>query len=155
MVRKDVSSVEGTTLKKFKLNYEILSFAGRVRPGRTQSEASIPSRPPAGVGPYFQSEDEAGETFTASHLNDLKAGLCPVAISTSARRISELSRRNSLVPPHLKSSYPAETQLYDQKEFTDDDLRHSRISLASSSSTSSRYTQPSMFSRLSVIEHVR
>jgi hypothetical protein len=37
-----------------------------------------------------------------------------------------------MVPAHLKSSYPVETQFHDQSEFSDDDLRLSRISLASS-----------------------
>ncbi len=42
-------------------------------------------------------------------------------------RISELARRNSMMPPHLQSSYPAETQYYKQEAFADDALRRGEI----------------------------
>jgi hypothetical protein len=94
---------------RFKVSFFV--FAGRSKVGRTQSEASIPRRPPSGVGSLFSTDDEAGEMFSSVFLNDLKEGRCTNVADT---RISELARRNSMVPAHLKSSYPAETQFHSQ-----------------------------------------
>ncbi|XP_073953342.1 uncharacterized protein isoform X2 [Choristoneura fumiferana] len=52
--------------------------------------------------------DEEGEVFDNRFLKELSA--TPRASLAPGQRISELKRRNSLVPPHLKSSYPAEMQ---------------------------------------------
>jgi hypothetical protein len=40
-------------------------------------------------------------------------------------RLTELQRRNTLCPAHLKTSYPVETQRVKPQEFTDDALRYS------------------------------
>lgn len=41
----------------------------------------------------------------------------------SKQRISVLQQRNSLCPPHLKSSYPAETQFIPPQEFRENDIK--------------------------------
>ena len=63
-------------------------------------------------------DDEAGEMFSSSYLSDLKTGggfdssselnrgRLSSANSVDSGRIKELARRNSMVPLHLKSSYP-------------------------------------------------
>jgi hypothetical protein len=93
---------------------------GRAKAGRTQSETSFVRRPPIGAGSLFFTDDEAGEMFSNSYLSDLKAGRCESsselnrgrlssASSTDSGRIKELARRNSMVPLHLKSSYPVQS----------------------------------------------
>jgi len=48
-------------------------------------------------------------------------------------RIGELSRRNTMCPSHLKTSYPVETQRYAPNRFRDDALRQSTIGTRSQS----------------------
>jgi len=99
---------------------------GRSRATRTQSEVNMGrTRPPQGSGSIFAMHEEDGEMFSSSYLSDMKLGIC--AVDNSSGRISELARRNTMQPAHLKSSYPAETQLRPPSEFTDDDLRNGRI----------------------------
>merc|ERR1719264_1215851 len=100
---------------------------GRSKPGRTQSDIQIkaPSRrPPMGTGNLFTMDDEQGEMFSNSYLSELKSGKCSMDRSG---RISELARRNSMVPAHLQSSYPAETQYYKSNLFSDDELRKGSV----------------------------
>ena len=99
---------------------------GRTRASRTQSEVTMPRRPPQGSGAIFKMDEEDGEMFSSSYLTDLKAGVCTVN-NGNGHRISELARRNTMQPAHLKSSYPAETQFRPATEFTDDDLRLGKI----------------------------
>lgn len=69
-------------------------------------------------------EDE-GELFNNKYLADLKEGRCIPSFDreTISSRMSELARRNSLYPPHLKSSYPAETQFATPTHFKDEDIK--------------------------------
>lgn len=42
-------------------------------------------------------------------------------------RLGELSRRNTMCPSHLKTSYPVETQRYKPEKFREDALRESTM----------------------------
>ena len=118
---------------------------GRTRASRTQSEVTMPRRPPQGSGAIFKMDEEDGEMFSSSYLTDLKAGVCAV---NGNGRISELARRNTMQPAHLKSSYPAETQFRPATEFTDDDLRLGKIQQSlSNMSVTSGVDSPAMNTR--------
>uniref|UniRef100_A0A182S7E6 Uncharacterized protein n=1 Tax=Anopheles maculatus TaxID=74869 RepID=A0A182S7E6_9DIPT len=59
----------------------------------------------------FKMEDEEGELFNNMYLADLKSGRCvspgPSTTKGGLNRYSELSQRNSMLPPHLRTNYVA------------------------------------------------
>jgi len=76
---------------------------------------------PDGAGRYFSCEDEEDLfSLSSKNLEDLKKGRCGTASITSSRmsdvgfeidtfgRLSELQRRNTMMPIHMRSCYPGE-----------------------------------------------
>ena len=122
-----------------------MNTPGRTRATRTQSEVTMARRPPQGSGSIFMMDEEAGEMFSNSYLSDLKAGRC--TIGDNAGRISELARRNTMQPAHLKSTYPAETQFRPEVEFTDDALRHGNIQKLTDTTSNLSLDSPSLNTR--------
>ncbi|EEB14552.1 hypothetical protein Phum_PHUM308510 [Pediculus humanus corporis] len=66
-------------------------------------------------------EDE-DEVFDNRFLEDMKKGLYPT--ENPEGRLLELQNRNTLCLPHLKSSYPAETQFLKPSLFNENDIKH-------------------------------
>lgn len=52
------------------------------------------------LGGNFRMEDEEGELFDNTYLDELKRGSGRESLT-----LEEIQRRNSMVPPHLRSSY--------------------------------------------------
>lgn len=53
-------------------------------------------------------EDEEGELFDNTYLDELKGGSNKTGLPPTGREsltLDEIKRRNSMVPPHLRSSY--------------------------------------------------
>nr|XP_053632844.1 GRIP and coiled-coil domain-containing protein 2-like isoform X2 [Cherax quadricarinatus] len=70
----------------------------------------------------FNCEDE-DEEFSTKYLLDMQIGRCNPLDEAQWKRLSELQRRNSLYPPHMRSAYPAEMQSIPLQSFEDDKLR--------------------------------
>lgn len=63
-------------------------------------------------------EDEEGEFFNNTYLDELKSGGRFSPSGRDSLTLEEIQRRNSLVPPHLRSTYAA--QYVDQNVNLDD-----------------------------------
>ncbi|KAL1489376.1 hypothetical protein ABEB36_014285 [Hypothenemus hampei] len=81
------------------------------------------------LGRNLQMEDEEDDLFNNKYLSDLKDGRClpNTGRESTSSRMSELAWRNSRVPPHLKSSYPAELQMVDPGKFKEEDIKSGNI----------------------------
>ncbi|KAI4493091.1 hypothetical protein M0802_009641 [Mischocyttarus mexicanus] len=73
----------------------------------------------------FKAEDEEGEVFDNIYLADMKEGHGLPTVDFD--RLSALQMRNSLCKPHLKSSYPAETQ-FQPLYFTEEEIKTGSVS---------------------------
>ncbi|XP_017129902.2 putative leucine-rich repeat-containing protein DDB_G0290503 isoform X3 [Drosophila elegans] len=94
-----------------------------------------PFKRPSAPSSNLAMEDEEGEVFNNTYLTDLKLGRVPDMTA------EELIYRNSLQPPHLKSTYAAQYDLGSQDEDLKDgphSLDDSMSALLSSSSTGTR-----------------
>ncbi|RZF32683.1 hypothetical protein LSTR_LSTR004111 [Laodelphax striatellus] len=89
----------------------LLDFQDESESGNPRRRSLLPSgmgKKFLSSGRVFPSEDETGEVFDNRNLAELKEGRYNTGADED--RMSILMMRNSLCPPHLKSSYPAETQ---------------------------------------------
>ncbi|XP_068214874.1 uncharacterized protein [Palaemon carinicauda] len=84
------------------------------------SDKSIGNRFPKDM--VFNCEDEE-EQFSNKFLLDIQFDRCSSVDDAQRKRLSELQRRNSLYPPHMRSAYPAELQFANIEDFDDDKLR--------------------------------
>lgn len=57
------------------------------------------------VASTFKMEDEEGELFDNTYLEELTGGHRAMMTGRESLTVEEIQRRNSMVPPHLRSSY--------------------------------------------------
>nr|CAD7392678.1 unnamed protein product [Timema cristinae] len=120
---EDLSDRRKYPSREYNQNMEVIDeFA--VTLSRRRSSISS-STVPTGMGSMMLMEEEdEDEVFNSKHLEDLKAGRCePHGEQSNKRRLTELQVRNSLCLPHLKSSYPAETQFHLTRDLKEDDIK--------------------------------
>ncbi|XP_049820003.1 repetitive organellar protein isoform X2 [Aethina tumida] len=118
--------------KKQPSTTSLSSLRGGIRENKVSPDSgrvSIASLP-IGIGQSLRMEDEEEAMFNNKYLSDLKEGrgFLTGRESTSSR-LSTLAMRNSMVPPHLKSSYPAETQFVSPSHYKDDEIKTGNVDL--------------------------
>ncbi|KAL9695892.1 hypothetical protein quinque_015177 [Culex quinquefasciatus] len=101
---------------------------------RDERKSMLPPPAHARLCSNLKMEDEEGEIFNNTYLTDLKAGrmTSPVFGGRESVRYSELQQRNSMQPPHLKSSYLPQ---YTDGDLTDDDRDAASVNLDDSSTS--------------------
>ncbi|RWS01950.1 putative leucine-rich repeat-containing protein-like isoform X2 [Dinothrombium tinctorium] len=96
-------------------------------PSDTFNGANYSHRIPSGFGSSLSMADEESEFMNPKNLSDLKKGICETNHDHDmSGRLSILQRRNTLMPPHLQSSYPIEMQAISLPHITEDSMRKGR-----------------------------
>lgn len=83
-----------TRLRKYEIDSTLNS---------NQSGAQLPAKMRAAN--TFKMEDEEGELFDNTYLEELTGGRRGLLAGRESLTLEEIHRRNSMVPPHLRSSY--------------------------------------------------
>ncbi|KAM7347652.1 mushroom body defect isoform 2-T2 [Cochliomyia hominivorax] len=105
------------------------SERNRQRPSSIHVSTISSSTAQPNIGTNLAMEDEEGEVFNNTYLTDLKNGRMSELMSRDVC-VEELKYRNSLLPPHLRSTYAAQ---FDH-EFPEDELKDGPHSLDDSMS---------------------
>uniref|UniRef100_A0AAR5Q1L8 HOOK N-terminal domain-containing protein n=1 Tax=Dendroctonus ponderosae TaxID=77166 RepID=A0AAR5Q1L8_DENPD len=126
----------------FKLHETTREFKTSTLPSRlhTVEETITISRRTSTTGPArpLEMEDEEDNAFSNKYLNELREGrslqkqladAVAAGGASNSSRVSELARRNTMVPAHLKSSYPLETQYVSLSTARDEDIKSGQVNL--------------------------
>uniref|UniRef100_A0A1A9W418 Uncharacterized protein n=1 Tax=Glossina brevipalpis TaxID=37001 RepID=A0A1A9W418_9MUSC len=97
---------------------EKLKHPNTIHVSTVSSNATTGTGHTSRLGSNLGMEDEEGELFNNTYLTDLKTGHIPECMNKDVG-LEELKHRNSMLPPHLRTTYAAQ---YDY-EFTEDDFK--------------------------------
>lgn len=129
---RSASHLHGRESSTMMHDRKLSTLPNRLQPGDYVEETVIMSRRTSinSLGRNFEMEDEEEDMFNNKYLTDLKEGRCLLPAGgheSNANRVSELAWRNSMVPPHLKSSYPAELQFVSPTRFNEEDIKTGNV----------------------------